>query len=181
MGGELAHVVVGLNDDVGLPYVYETEWPGDAEDDTDAFDADVPADLVARWKAARAEFDRLSHDICVAAGFDDQEGRMATCCPSWVGHETPGAEWWEIVLAASGTDDEWPVRDAKLGHHTDEASARALLDGLPDEFFVAYGVPRLQRVRKADLSIAHSSFRPSVGRCTRCGWDRDDHDQEVGR
>lgn len=167
------HVVIGWNDDYESAYLYEAP-PGSVDGDDRSFEADVPVDLWRRHdeavKVERAAFDA----IVEATGFDTKEARMAECCPAWVGTESPGHTFYEIVLAASGSEDEWPICDVGITSRRSLDEAQTVIDALPERFHLFQG-HQLVEVDRSRFSVNEKGWGPTVSGCHRCGWSKSEH------
>ena len=170
---EKTHIVVGWDEEYESAFVYQA---GDGEADPRMFEADVPSALWEELLATRRAYAELERRIAELAGFDPSVGRMAACCCEWRGDVTPGGRWFSLVLAASGSEEEWPVRDVSISSEETRAAAEARIADLPEEFYLHYGsANRLVLVRRDRFRVKEGGYAPIVSRCHRCGWHRDEH------
>lgn len=115
-------------------------------------------------------------DIIKAAGYDIGECRSAERCASFVGEDSPGEHWYQMVLK-SASPDEWPARDVQIGrHHESAIEAEAALAELPDEFLLVDGFS-MANVTRDRFTIERSGWgpRPAIV-CDRCGWTKSEHE-----
>lgn len=177
---DTVHVAVRWNDETDEPYVYAVP-PGDTDEDPRAFEGEVPSEMyqrmVAAWDAGRV----AEREIVDLLGIDPESGRLKVCCPKWVGDVRPEYVHYSIFLEASGRLDVWPITDAHIMFEKTEAEALAVIDALPDEFFVHYGAgATLAHVTKDRLFVRRSGLRASSSACYRCGWERGEHGAKPG-
>lgn len=157
---------------------YDDWWitdcsPGEYEDASGAFEADVDTGLWERIEQARA--DLVAAEQAVIALADVEAGCRSQPCDEWQGHTSPARSWWVIGLT-SVSENEWPARDTTVGGHFDtEADAQAFIDSLPDEFITVPGLSRAVLISKDRLSVARHGYPESRSSCERCGWARPDH------
>lgn len=174
--GATVHIVAQFDDDSERWWFTECT-PDDYDDSSRAFEGDVPADLWARRRAAIDAWDAADAEIADLLGLDEC-GRRREPCGEWHGDEFAGGpEFWDVVLAASPSGDEWPVIDVRIGWMKWAAGeAEAYIESLPDEFYLMGQGPAPVRVTKDRLSIVHHPATPPRWyECVRCGWPRDDH------
>lgn len=172
---ETVNIVVGWDDDQDAPYAY-ADPTGDAADGREhCFNVVVPADVWARYEQAVKALVNATDEVVDASGFDTSEMRMAERCPEWIGDAQPGRTWWQVVLSASGNEDEWPIRDAALWHADSQEMALAEIASLPDEFYAQATGHHFVRLTRDRLSVARSGMNGYETRCFRCGWNRSEH------
>lgn len=168
--------VVAVWDDESERWWFEACEPGDHDDDSNAFEGDVPVELWARRTSALAAWEGA--DNALAALLDLDVGRLTTACAEWHGDTFPGLPaTWQVVLAASPHGDEWPVREVAIGWtHDNAADAQAVLDDLPDEFWLYAAGPGPVRITKDRLTIVEHPASPGRSYdCHRCGRSLDEH------
>lgn len=168
-GDELVTVAVYSDERNDEPWCYRCE-PGDCDGNSDILEATVPAVLVDAMESCYAAMVKANRAVIDAAGLDDEEWRLAKCCPSWVGVVLPVWESWVIVEQGSG-----PARARPLYCCSDRDDAEQRLGELPGAFALSTIHDQFRWVLRDSLRIEKSSYTPTVHPCDRCGWQRDDH------
>lgn len=168
---DTTHIVVGWSDEYDRSYVYEAA-EGESEGTARLFEADVPTDLWHALCEAEVAWDKANKAVLAATDYED--GRAKKACDEWVGEETPGHSWYCVVLAESGSDDEWPIRDATVAHYQTPEEAHEFIAELPDEFWLLVS-GRIVRIEKSRLSVGRGGFAAYSPSCDRCGWERNEH------
>lgn len=179
-------VLVGTNSDTDEPYMYRGA-PGDADGEAGLFEAQVPAVLMDALDAAYTTVRTIHDTVLAAAGYDADQARMAVCCPVYDGERSPGTTpSWFVAVPPSGDPDVWPAGDRPAliswGFDT-PAVAHAARAQLPDVIHLwGHGGPMPKAVQRDTLVVTE---QPGFGgywpACTRCGWDRDDHQVRAAR
>lgn len=171
---DIVHVAAIWDDDEERWWFDECE-PGDHDDDSNAFEHDVPADVWARRHNALVAWNEADRKLVEAIGLVD--ARRSIPCAVWKGDSFPGIpESWSVILAASD-GSEWPIRNVSIGWTADtEAEAQSHLDDLPDEFWLYGSGPRPVLITKDRLTLRHfPATPPREYDCHRCGWPRGEH------
>lgn len=171
---EPVYVVVGLDSDSEQPYLWRAAGPDD-DDRPQTFVFPIDAALWARYEETLKAWQDAEAAILAATPFDEETGRLETCCDTWTGYVLPGHVSWKITLAASGNQEEWPLHDYDVTYGKSQEDARAIIDMLPEEFHVHMHGARLQKVLRSNLSIHRAEYRGYADRCRNCGWDRGEH------
>ena len=142
------------------------------------FQAEIPAALWAAFSAAEQAHRAAHRRILELVGFDEEMGRLAEPCPTWVGDVHPWHGTWAIMLAPAA--EGWPQREARLGWRPTRADAASFIESLPEQFLVPspHG-DGLVLVRREGLRLQEEAMRAWPSRCHRCGWERDAHREAI--
>ena len=171
---DTVRVAVGFNGETERAYARECD-PGDTDDYYEEFEFDVSAEL---WRAVENAGNawREAMDAVVAAtDYDEDQGRVAQCCPSWQGDVHQGREWWAVVIPASDDADTWPRIPLSMRHCDSEQAALDLIASLPESMWCWPGAGPAVPVARDALYVERGGYRGSVTACWRCGWPRDEH------
>lgn len=171
---EPIYVTVGFDSDYEQPYVVQATGPED-DDRPQSFVFPIEPALWQRYEETLKAWQQAEQAIYNAVPYDTESGRLESCCEQWRGYLIPGHVSWVVVLAASGNDEEWPLRDANISYANTREKAVALIAELPEEFYVHMMGAHLQKVLRTNLSVVRSEYNGHTDRCHDCGWDRAEH------
>lgn len=172
---ETVHIIVGWDDDHEQPYT-NVASPGDADNTSGIYEADVPAALWREAEAKYKEWRALDEQIVELAGFDTETARMAVCCPVWRGDVMPGHNWVQLCVPPSGDENVWPAgrRPVDVAHcDTRELAERWLME-LPEHFQILVS-SHLVPIDRSTLIIEERGYQGRTSSCYECGWERDEH------
>jgi hypothetical protein len=161
------HILVRWDREWEQAHPYEAA-PNEAEDEPDAYEADVPADVWQAFNAACTAYTDAKAAVLKAAGFDESIGQMIDPCSAWEGYELPDSESWAVKVDIGQRYDLYI-------HSFDGADeARQHVASLPETFYLHHG-RELVAVSRGRIEVEHQQREGYRSDCHRCGWDYAEH------